>query len=125
MDSLSVVSRGYHSGPRTDRRRRRLSTARVRVADVSPQSSTRGSLARLASIALVALALADVLSQAAPVRVATFVAAVSLAGLAALLAVIAAERAGLDRARRWQVQAIVCVLVMFMLMAGRPQGATG
>jgi signal transduction histidine kinase len=125
MDSLSVVSRGYPAGSRADRRRRRPPTTRARVAEDAQQSSTRGSLARLASIALVALALADVLTQAAPVRLAAFVAAVALSGFAALLAVIAAERAGLDRARRWHVQAIVCVLVMFMLMAGRPQGASG
>jgi len=119
MESASVASHAYPVGPRADRRGRRG------VQDERGAESNRGVVARLASMALIGLALADVLTSAAIVQLAAFVFAVLMAGLAALLAVAAAEPAGMDRGRRWHMQAVVCALVMLMLMAGGPDGANG
>ena len=48
-----------------------------------------------------------------------------MAGAASLLAVAAAERAGVEGTRRWHLQAVASAVVMFMLMANAMQQPSG
>ncbi len=80
--------------------------------------------ARSLSIGLAILALADVLADVQPLRAASWIAAVVLAALGSLLAAVTAEATHSEQPRRrWYLQAIACAAVMFMLMAGGPDGA--
>ncbi|MGI9146048.1 MAG: ATP-binding protein [Chloroflexota bacterium] len=80
---------------------------------------------RLTTIALAILAAADLLADVGPLRQATSIAAVLLAGAGALMAVAAAEPAGLDQTRRWHLQAVASAVIMFMLMANGTQRTSG
>jgi hypothetical protein len=83
--------------------------------------------AHLLVLGLVVLAVADiVLIDRQALHLACLIGAVLLAGAASLLAVAAAEPAGLypTYARRWQLQAVASALLMFMLMANAADGAS-
>ncbi|MCA1646942.1 MAG: GAF domain-containing protein [Chloroflexi bacterium] len=82
-------------------------------------------LVRLTTGALATLAIADLIVDVAPLRQASFVLAVLLAGAASLLAVAAAERAGAEQSRRWQLQGIASAVLMLMLMATGIDGGRG
>ncbi|HEY3061584.1 MAG TPA: ATP-binding protein [Chloroflexota bacterium] len=78
---------------------------------------------RAAVLATAVLALANILADLEPLKTLSWALSVVIAGLAALLATAAVERARLDHVRRrWQWQAIASAGVMFMLMAGGPGG---
>jgi signal transduction histidine kinase len=80
--------------------------------------------ARLATVLLAILAAADLVSDSAPLRQVTLIAAVVNAGAAALIALAAAEPAGFEQSRRWHLQAVASAVVMFMLMANGANGAS-
>jgi signal transduction histidine kinase len=82
-------------------------------------------LARLTTLGLAGLAIADLVADGATLRLAAWIAAVLVAGAASLLAVAAAEPAGIDQSRRWNLQAVASAVVMFMLMANGTDGASG
>ena len=82
-------------------------------------------MARLTTLGLAVLAAADLIADGAALRMASWIAAVLVAGAASLLAVAAAEPAGIDQARRWHLQAVASAVVMFMLMANGTDGASG
>lgn len=82
-------------------------------------------LARLITVGLATLAVADLIADTTPLRQASFVSAVFLAGAASLLAVASAERAGGEQSRRWQLQAVASAVVMLMLMATGVDGGSG
>jgi signal transduction histidine kinase len=71
------------------------------------------------------LACADLLLDAGPLRQLTLISAVCVAGAAALLATARAESAGVDRTRRWHLQAVACAVIMLMLMANGSSGVSG
>ena len=81
--------------------------------------------ARLTTIALAILAAADLIADTGPLRQASWIAAVLLAGAGSLLAVAAAEPAGVDQSRRWHLQAVASAVIMFMLMANGMQQPSG
>jgi signal transduction histidine kinase len=89
------------------------------------RASTARLLARTTTLALALLAAADVVADNALLRQASWVAAVLVAGLASLLAVAAAEPAGIEQSRRWHLQAVASAVVMFMTMANGTEGAPG
>src|SRR5579862_9532066 len=82
-------------------------------------------LARAATLGLAVLAAADVIDDSTSLRLATLIAAALLAGGASLLAIAAAEFAGVDQSRRWRLQAVASAVVMFMLMANTTAGTAG
>jgi signal transduction histidine kinase len=84
-------------------------------------------LARIAIVGLAALAILDLFDDAPVIHAAGLIGAVVLAGIAALLAIAAAEPDGIYpvHARRWQLQAVASAVVMFMLMANPGDGAAG
>src|SRR5258708_6513421 len=146
MDSASVVPHGVPtstrdgwrsiehrvlkrraSAGRGPRRRRQRFSSPVRDAFETWRSRARASrlLARLITIALTTLAIADLIFDATPLRQASYAIAVLLAGAAALLAVAAAERAGAEQSRRWQLQAVASAVIMLMLMATGTDGGHG
>ncbi len=102
------------------RRRRAVHEAPVRDGIETWRSPRR--LGRLVvgvlAVSLAILAVVDLVADNSLIHVAALVGAVLLAGTASLLAVAAAEPAGLypTYARRWQLQAIASALLMFMLM---------
>src|SRR5579859_4492693 len=106
--------------PRGLRRRRTAHSTPVRDGIETWHSPRRlghflgGALA----VALGILAVLDLVADASLLHVVALVGAVLLAGTGSLLAVAAAEPAGLypGYARRWQLQAIASALLMFMLM---------
>ena len=108
------------SAARGLRRRYSAHTAPVRDGIETWRSPAR--LGRLfgafLGIALGILAVLDLVADGSLLHVAALVGAVLLAGTGSLLAVAAAEPAGLypTYARRWQLQAIASALLMFMLM---------
>ena len=71
------------------------------------------------------LACADLIVDVGLLRLVTWIAAVLLAGAASLLAVAAAEPAGIEQSRRWHLQAVASAVVMFMLMANGTDAAPG
>ncbi len=82
-------------------------------------------VARLTTIGVAVLAAADLIADVGPLRQASWIAAVVLAGASALLAVAAAEPAGVDQTRRWHLQAVASAVIMFMLMANGTQRSGG
>ena len=82
-------------------------------------------LARCTTLGLAVLACADLVVDGGLLRQTSWVAAVILAGAASLLAVAAAEPAGIEQARRWHLQAVASAVVMFMLMANGTGAAPG
>src|ERR1700680_3234330 len=92
---------------RGPRRRRRHLDSPVRDAFETWRTSARAVqiVARLATAAIATLAVADLIADAQPLREASYVPAVLLAGAASLLALAGAERAGGEKSRRWQLQA--------------------
>src|SRR5438105_2935814 len=82
---------------------------------------------RIVTVALVVLAVADVLDDAPQLRVAALVGAVLTAGAASLLALATSEPDAINptQTRRWQLQAVASAVVMFMLMANGGQGGPG
>src|SRR5260370_6362007 len=121
-----VLKRRASAGRGPRRRRQRFSSP-VRDAFETWRSRARASrlLARLITIALTTLAIADLIFDATPLRQASYAIAVLLAGAAALLAVAAAERAGAEQSRRWQLQAVASAVIMLMLMATGTDGGHG
>jgi signal transduction histidine kinase len=112
---------------RGPRRRRQRFNSPVRDAFETWRSRAHASqlLARLITITLATLAIADLIVDAAPLRQASYATAVILAGVAALLAVARVERAGPEQSRRWQLQAVACAMIMLMLMATGVNGGRG
>src|SRR5437899_4671821 len=103
-------------GPR--RRRQRFSSPVRDAFETWRQRARPGHIvARLVTIALATLAIADLILDAPPLRQASYATAVVLAGVASLLAVAKVERAGPEQSRRWQLQAVACAVIMLMLMA--------
>src|SRR5437879_5224307 len=86
------------STTRGPRRRRQRRASPVRDAFETWRSRTRAGqfLIRLVTILLATVAIADLIADTTPLRQASFVIAVLLAGAASLLAVSAAERAGAE-----------------------------
>ena len=146
MDSASVAPHGVPSSTRDGwrsiehrvlnrrasvgrgpRRRRQRFKSPVRDAFETWRSRARSSqlLARLITIALATLAIADLIFDAPPLRQASYATSVFLAGAATLLAVAAAERAGPEQSRRWQLQAVAGAMIMLMLMATGISGGRG
>jgi hypothetical protein len=84
-------------------------------------------VARGAVVLVAALAIADLFKDAEipALREATLIAAVIFAGMASLLALVAAEPAGIDQSHRWHLHAVASAVVMFMLMATPTNGASG
>jgi signal transduction histidine kinase len=78
-------------------------------------------------VGLAALAAADLFADVAPLRQATTVGAVLLAGASSLAALGAAERHAVNaiQARRWQLQAVASAVVMFMLMVNGSDASSG
>ena len=115
------------SATRGPRRRRQRPGSPVRDAFETWRSQWRAGqfLLRLLTIGLATLAVADLIVDATPLRQASFVAAVLLAGAASLLAVAAAEQATPEQSRRWQLQAVAGAVVMLMLMATGINGGSG
>ena len=115
------------AGPRATRRRRPKPDSPVRDAIEIRRSRGRllGFLARVITVGLAALAVADLFDDAPPLHVAALIGAVIAAGAASLLAVAAAEPEGIYpvHARRWQLQAVASAVVMFMLMTNPSDGA--
>src|SRR2546430_909246 len=111
-------------GPR--RRRQRFSSP-VRDAFETWRRRAHAShlVARLITITLATLAIADLILDAPPLRQASYAPAVILAGPAALLAVARVEHAGPEQSRRWQLQAVACAVIMLMLMATGINGGRG
>jgi signal transduction histidine kinase len=113
------------SATRLTRRRQRHDT---HVRDAFEMSRGRPRVARLAvrfaTVLLVLLAAADLVADDALLRSSAWVAAVLVAGAASLLAVAAAEPAGIDQSRRWHLQAVASAVVMFMLMANGTDGGS-
>jgi signal transduction histidine kinase len=81
--------------------------------------------ARCLTLVLAVLACVDLIGDGGLLRLMTWIAAVLLAGAASLLAVAAAEPAGIEQARRWHLQAVASAVVMFMLMANGTDGGPG
>ena len=81
--------------------------------------------ARLTTVALAVLATADLIADIGPLRQASWIAAVLLAGSASLLAVAAAEPAGVEQSMRWHLQGVASAVIMFMLMANAMQQPSG
>ncbi|HEY0582077.1 MAG TPA: ATP-binding protein, partial [Chloroflexota bacterium] len=146
MDSISTPPPGVPTSTRDGWRslehrvlKRRLTTTRGHrgrrlqaEAPVRDAFETRrggapalGVAAPVATVVLAVLAVADLILNNPLLREAAWVCAVLVAGLASLIAVAAAERAGLEQARRWHLQAVASAVVMFMLMATGADGATG
>ncbi|HEY1293225.1 MAG TPA: ATP-binding protein [Chloroflexota bacterium] len=115
------------AGPRAFRRRRPAPALPVRDGIETWPSWGRilRFLARLATVGLAVLAVADLLDDEPGLRLAALIGAVVVAGLASLLAVAAAEPDGIypTYARRWHLQAVASAVIMFMLMAKAPEGA--
>src|SRR5579859_6650833 len=138
MDVSSVVSphppssthdvlRRRSSSARAQRRRRPRLAAPVRDAFETWRIRSPGVqlTARLTTVALAVLATSDLIADAGPLREASWIAAVLLAGSASLLAVAAAEPAGVDQSRRWHLQTVASAVIMFMLMANAMQQPSG
>jgi signal transduction histidine kinase len=119
------VLKGRAAGARPIRRRRSRLEAPVRDAFETCRARPHSVrfLARLTTIGLAGLACADLIADDGILREASWIAAVLLAGAASLLAVAAAEPAGIEQARRWHLQAVASAVVMFMLMANGTDGA--
>ena len=123
------VLRRRAAGPRLARRRR----ARVEYAVRDGIETWHGPrrIGRFLSSALIlglaVLAVADLFDDAAPLHLAALIGAVVLAGAASLLAIAAAEPAGLypAYARRWQLQAVASAMLMFMLMVDASGSSAG
>src|SRR5438270_11138884 len=83
--------------------------------------------ARIVTVGLVTLAVADVLDDAPPLRLAALIGAVLMAGAASLLALATSEPDAINptQTRRWQLQAVASAVVMFMLMANGTQSGPG
>src|SRR5439155_1715380 len=115
------------SSVRALRRRRPGAESPIRDAFVTWRARPRSDrfMARLTTLGLAVLAAADLIADGAALRMASWIAAVLVAGAASLLAVAAAEPAGIDQARRWHLQAVASAVVMFMLMANGTDGASG
>ena len=115
------------SSVRALRRRRPGTESPIRDAFVTWRARPRSVrfMARLTTLGLAVLAAADLIADGAALRIASWIAAVLVAGAASLLAVAAAEPAGIDQARRWHLQAVASAVVMFMLMANGTDGASG
>ena len=112
---------------RTSARRRRTARPAPLRDGIETGRDTRPIASFLRSALLVGvggLALFDLVADAPLLHLAALFGAVLLAGAASLLAVAAAEPAGLypTYARRWQLQAIASALLMVMLMleVGQP-----
>jgi GAF domain-containing protein len=114
-------------GARLVHRRRPGLEAPVRDAFETWLARPRGVrvVARCTTVGLGLLACADLIVDGGVLRLATWIAAVLLAGAASLLAVAAAEPAGIDQSRRWHLQAVASAVVMFMLMANGTDAAPG
>ena len=146
MDSASAVPHGVPSSTRGGwrsiehrvlnrrasvgrgpRRRRQRSASPVRDAFETWRNRAHASqfLARLITIALATLAIADLIFDAVPLRQASYITSVVLAGAASLLAVANVERAGPEQSRRWQLQAVASAAIMLMLMATGADGGHG
>src|SRR6266851_3157818 len=146
MDSASVVPHGVPTSTRDGwrsiehrvlkrrasvgrgpRRRRQRFNSPVRDAFETWRSRAHAShvVARLITIALATLAIADLIIDAPPLRQASYATSVLLAGTASLLAVASVERAGHEHSRRWQLQAVACAMIMLMLMATGIDGGRG
>src|ERR1043166_2355752 len=140
MDTLSLPPHGVRSTHdvrhHVSKRRWAVSPQRRRGPPRSPpvrdafetwHVRTRGvrSGARLLTVGVTTLAVADLLVDNSLLREGCWIVAVLIAGVASLLAVAAAERAGLDQTRRWHLQAVASAVVMFMLMANGTYGANG
>src|SRR5262249_55373400 len=108
-------------------RRRERDASRVRDAFETWRSRpyVLRVIARCATILLALLGAADLVADSFPLRQASWIAAVLVAGVAALLAAAAAESSAVDNARRWHLQAAACLLVMFMLMSNGTERAPG
>ncbi len=126
-DSVRGVLRRRPTSVHAPRRRRPKLGAPVRDAFETwrTRSPAVQLTARLTTIALAVLAAADLIADVGPLRQASWIAAVLLAGAGALLAVAAAEPAGVDQTRRWHLQAVASAVIMFMLMANGTQRTSG
>ena len=74
---------------------------------------------------LLATAFADVIFGETPLRPFAAMAAVAVAAAATLASVAVAERSAAVAARRWQVQALACAVLMLALMAEGPGTSDG
>src|SRR5919198_1945331 len=106
---------------------------------IGPRAQRGGSLAwRTVTVLITALAAADLFVDQPALRWGTWVLAVLVAGVAALLSAMAAEatpaallherfgdQTAAEHARRWHLQAVASAAVMPMLMAGGPGGSGG
>jgi signal transduction histidine kinase len=104
---------------------------------IGPRAQRGGSLAwRTVTVLITALAAADLFVDQPALRWGTWVLAVLVAGVAALLSAMAAEatpaallherfgdQTAAEHARRWHMQAVASAAVMLMLMAGGPGGS--
>src|SRR5437870_6263282 len=126
-DSVRGVLRRRPTSVHAPRRRRPKLGAPVRDAFETwrTRSPAVQLTARLTTIALAVLAAADLIADVGPLRQASWIAAVLLAGAGALLALAAAEPAGVDQTRRWHLQAVASAVIMFMLMANGTQRTSG
>src|SRR5919202_6310006 len=155
MDSASIASSSRPSIPadpslaaeggllrqRAPTRRRLAGAPTITAPDLEPEARLRSQpnhfgLWRAVTLLIVLLAVADAVIDQQQLRWGTWVLAVLLAGLAALLAAAAAEGAPAallhqrvgpqtvaEHARRWHLQAVASAAVMLMLMAGGPGGS--
>jgi signal transduction histidine kinase len=126
-DAVHGVLRRRSTSARAMRRRRPTLAAPFRDAFETWRARSRGVqlAARLTTITLAVLAAADLIADIGPLRQASWIAAVLMAGAGSLLAVAAAEPAGADQARRWHLQAVASAVIMFMLMANAMQQPSG
>jgi signal transduction histidine kinase len=99
--------------------RRRRAAIEAHAQDSA--ATVRTLLVRAAVVGAGILGLADILADVAPLHMTSRVVAVLVAGAAALLAAAAVEPADQEYVRRrWQLQAVACAFIMFLLMAGAP-----